>query len=432
MVISLRNKSKELKWLSNREERSVTIDVSDRSILEKLKMIDLTVQDLQISQCIQPMIEEKIELIVDSFYDTVLNIKELKEIIEKHSHVDRLRKTLSSHLLELFNGSIDETFIEKRLRVAKIHFHIGLKPAWFMGSFQNLQNTLLKIIFDEVPDRKEMKEISLILMKIVSLEQQIVLEAYEKEHDRQKEVEYQKVKEEIKKNVLETSSELASLAIETNQAVEALMLNSEKVNELITHSNEQSRLAHQFSSNGQHLIDELTEKIQLIIDNTNNVNQMVQQLILSSNQITNVIKLVQEIANQTNLLALNSAIEAARAGEHGKGFAVVAGEVKRLAEQTKQSIAQIQSHVETSSEYARIVNEALHNVNEAVVEGKEKSAHTNEAFQHIASTMDINVESVSEVQLQMGQLVENIRDIREAMSGVTESAEHLNQTANLV
>ncbi|WP_395939782.1 methyl-accepting chemotaxis protein [Bacillus sp. 03113] len=210
------------------------------------------------------------------------------------------------------------------------------------------------------------------------------------------------------------------------------MLNSEKVNELITHSNEQSRLAHQFSSNGQHLIDELTEKIQLIIDNTNNVNQMVQQLILSSNQITNVIKLVQEIANQTNLLALNSAIEAARAGEHGKGFAVVAGEVKRLAEQTKQSIAQIQSHVETSSEYARIVNEALHNVNEAVVEGKEKSAHTNEAFQHIASTMDINVESVSEVQLQMGQLVENIRDIREAMSGVTESAEHLNQTANLV
>ncbi|WP_395939783.1 methyl-accepting chemotaxis protein [Bacillus sp. 03113] len=210
------------------------------------------------------------------------------------------------------------------------------------------------------------------------------------------------------------------------------MLNSEEVNKLISHTNDQSRLAHQFSSKGQLLIDELTANIQLIIDNTKNVNQMVQHLIESSNQITNVVKLVQEIANQTNLLSLNSAIEAARAGEHGKGFAVVAGEVKRLAEQTKNSIAQIQSHIETSNEYARIVNEALHNVNEAVFEGKEKSEQTNEAFCQIASTMETNATNVSEVQAQMSLLVETIRDIREAMSGVTTSAENLNETANMV
>ena len=57
--------------------------------------------------------------------------------------------------------------------------------------------------------------------------------------------------------------------------------------------------------------------------------------------ITNIIKVIDDIANQTNLLALNAAIEAARAGDHGRGFAVVADEVRKLAEKTASSTKQI-------------------------------------------------------------------------------------------
>ena len=68
-----------------------------------------------------------------------------------------------------------------------------------------------------------------------------------------------------------------------------------------------------------------------------------QETSLKINNISTLNKQISDIAFQTNILALNAAVEAARAGEHGKGFAVVAGEVKRLADSSKQAAENIQS-----------------------------------------------------------------------------------------
>ncbi|MDO7487238.1 methyl-accepting chemotaxis protein [Peribacillus frigoritolerans] len=103
--------------------------------------------------------------------------------------------------------------------------------------------------------------------------------------------------------------------------------------------------------------------------------------------ITECIKLVQGMAEQTNLPSLNSAIEAARAGEHGNGFEVVSNEVRKLAEQSKKSIAEIDAIVQSSNEYMKDVVDSVLRFKEVVQAGEKESELTENSFNEIIGVM---------------------------------------------
>lgn len=90
-------------------------------------------------------------------------------------------------------------------------------------------------------------------------------------------------------------------------------------------------------------IDGMNESIENVVEKTENVTTQ-------SAEIKTIMSLIGDIAEQTNLLALNAAIEAARAGEYGKGFAVVSEEIRKLAEKTQKSLAEIEIIVNTLSQ----------------------------------------------------------------------------------
>jgi len=197
------------------------------------------------------------------------------------------------------------------------------------------------------------------------------------------------------------------------------------------------RQASDLAAQGSSVFSETINGMNKISHYSDESAKTVMSLSMRSEQINEIIRVIDDIANQTNLLALNAAIEAARAGEQGRGFAVVADEVRKLAEKTTAATKEIGEMIKSIQEETKIVVESIQISREKV---EEESALANKAgisLQHI----DEMVQNVTEMVHQIAaaakeqsttseDITANLHEISEISKTYTEDIHTFHDISN--
>lgn len=178
---------------------------------------------------------------------------------------------------------------------------------------------------------------------------------------------------------------------QTHQAATAMQEMSISIAEVSSHSHtaaDQARQAAAIAREGGAIVEEMLSGMSTISDSVAQTAETVQRLGKESEQIIRIVNVIEEIAQKTNLLALNAAIEAARAGEQGRGFAVVAGEVRRLAESTRNATSEIAQMIEGIQDHTQEAVQAMSSGTERVSRGMQITARAGESLKRIIAAAE--------------------------------------------
>ncbi|PKG85710.1 methyl-accepting chemotaxis protein [Colwellia sp. 75C3] len=155
---------------------------------------------------------------------------------------------------------------------------------------------------------------------------------------------------------------------------------------------------------GKSLFTKTSKDISELSETISTSQQLGDQLAEYSNNIEQILSVINGVAEQTNLLALNAAIEAARAGEQGRGFAVVADEVRTLASRTQESTTEIKAMIEQIQESSNLVQKAMNESQEKAISCVKNTEVANQALGNISNAvkdiMDRNIQIAAAIEEQ--------------------------------
>jgi len=392
------------------------------------RMIRLSRTDLSVALALKPFVMQHLDEIAERFYATIGMEPSLMELIRAHSTLERLKGTLKAHIVEMFSGEMDEQYVDKRIRIAQKHFRIGLPTKWYMCAFQDMMAALMEAVERHLPSREDYVLASSTIARLLSIEQQIVLEAFDRETDNRRRRHLEE-KLEIGRRIGASSEELAAITEESGASLEMLSGQAGDILEIASSVSGISASIEESANEGKRKLDSQADTLRGLQAGMSDIARRMVPLRESAEEIQAIAQLVRDIADQTGLLALNAAIEAARAGEEGRGFAVVAGEVRKLADQTKQSAEGAAELIRTIHSQILSMAGELPSMESRVTRAAENMEETNRFFEQLVADMGLIREKNGEIEREIRNMNAAADQLRAAVDQLSEAAENLSEMA---
>lgn len=396
------------------------------SVKKQLAMIHLTEEDLGYLMQIKFHIKPTMPIMVDAFYKAMEVEPDLCRIINEHSSMERLKTSLTKHLQSMFDGLIDDNYLEQRKTIAKIHVYIGLESKWYLAAFETIQDEFFKFIERSNMEKSLQFKILRAFIRVLNFEQQLVLEAYE-DVNKEKRLKVEQEKAVVREKIGCTAQELAAISEETSASTEELAARSTVLERMTADNLLFITDTERNSFHNKELVVRQAKQFVEMVEHMKVLTNRMEDLYASSDQIRGVVTLITSIADQTNLLSLNAAIEAARAGQHGKGFAVVATEVRNLSVETKKAISDVSGMTEKTNATIRDMANFVKSMEQLIQDSANGNDQVTSSYNEIVQAVSGMKEQSEHSKTSIENTVKILQEINQAVETIAHSSDGLMQ-----
>lgn len=421
--------SQTLQRIIDAELPSVTLEVEKGSDLEvQVNLSGLSKEDLAILKGIRPIIEANIHNI---YAEAVKHPNAgVRRVIDLSEHGIPRQQT-EQYILSFFNGAITKEYIEQRTKLGQLYVFAGVGLEWFIGINNHFMRQMQVTVQENLRlNQDDLLRLISAITRIFDIEMQLIINSMQKVTGQLLQTKDEEAKRELKEYVGEIVGNLAAMSEETGASVDQIVQHFSQISENASTGVTTSLQVEERSRNGQEQLNRVVSNMTQLKENVVTITSTINELEETSNKIGNIVNVITDIADQTNLLALNAAIEAARAGEHGKGFAVVADEVRKLAEQTKNSSSNITNLVQATIQQILQVISQMDQINHLVESGNNEIRNTDTLFETILHASTANKDNSQSIEKDIMHLNQLLSEINEASTKLAVSAEKLNTTVS--